>query len=98
MNEPADTQPAPPPTALTARERALLDFEADWPAHQGRKETAIRETFGVSAARYYQLLARLLDEPAAATYHPLVVARLRRRREHRARRRTARALGRHVDG
>ena len=72
---------------------ALLDFERDWAAHEGDKESAIRERFGFSAARYYQLLARVIDDPAAMAYDPLTVRRLRRRRDERRSRRTARALG-----
>ena len=75
------------------RMRALLDFERDWSVHQGGKEAAIAEHFGISAARYYQLLARVLDEPRALAYDPLTVRRLRRRRDQRRDRRTARALG-----
>ena len=75
------------------RLRALLDFERDWSVHQGGKEAAIAERFGISAARYYQLLARVLDEPQALAYDPLTVRRLRRRRDQRRDRRTARALG-----
>lgn len=83
------------PTAggLTLRDSSLLDFERDWAAHAGGKEAAIRERFGFSAARYHQLLARLVDSPAALAYDPLTVRRLRRRRDERARRRTAAALG-----
>jgi hypothetical protein len=83
---------------LSARERALLDFERDWPVHQGRKHVAIRERFGISTARYHQLLSGLLDRPAAAAYDPLVVARLRRRRDHRQRQHVARTLGHRPDG
>lgn len=78
---------------LLSRDRALLDFERDWRAHQGGKEAAVRLRFKVSAARYYQLLNRLVDDPAADAYDPLTVRRLRRRRDERDRRRTARALG-----
>lgn len=81
------------PSGLGERERAVLDFERDWRAHQGAKEEAIRETFGISPARYYQLLARVTERDAAFTYDPLLVARLRRRRGERERERTARALG-----
>jgi hypothetical protein len=78
---------------LTMRDREILDFERDWRAHAGEKENAIRERFGFSAARYYQLLARLIDLPTAHQYDPLLLARLRRRRDARVRRRTAGALG-----
>jgi hypothetical protein len=83
---------------LSDREQALLDFERDWRTHSGRKDAAIRERFGISAARYYQLLGRLIDRPAAVAYDPLVVARLRRRRDRRLRERTARTLGHRLDG
>lgn len=78
---------------LNERARALLDFERNWPVHQGDKDTAVREAFGISAARYYQLMARLIDDPAAAAYDPLTVRRLQRRRDERRSRRTARTLG-----
>ena len=84
--------------ALSAREQALLDFERDWRVHRGRKDRAIREQFGISAARYYQLLDRLVTKRAAAAYDPLVIARLRRRRDRRARARVARTLGHRYDG
>jgi hypothetical protein len=75
------------------RDRALLDFERDWAVHKGDKEHAVREHFGFSAARYYQLIARLLDDPAAMTYDPLTVRRLRRRRDERRNRRVAKSFG-----
>jgi hypothetical protein len=78
------------------RTRALLDFERDWvvrPDGSGDKGAAISARFGISAARYYQLLARVIDDPAAMAYDPLTVRRLRRRRDERRNQRTARALG-----
>ena len=77
----------------TARLHDLLDFERNWAVHQGGKEAAIAEHFGISAARYYQLIARAIDDPAAMAYDPLTVRRLRRRRDERRNQRTARALG-----
>jgi hypothetical protein len=74
------------------RARALLDFERDWVRHQGKKETAIRNQFGMSAARYYQLLAKVIELPEAAEYDPLTTRRLRRRRQERERQRTQRLL------
>lgn len=82
-----------PNEPLAERARALLDFERDWPVHQGDKERAIRDRFDISAARYYQLLARLADSDAALDYDPLTVRRLRRRRAERQSQRTARSLG-----
>jgi hypothetical protein len=78
---------------LGARDRAVLDFERDWMTWQGDKDAQIRIRFGISSARYYQLLGRLLDHPAAEAYDPLLVARLRRRRAARSRLRTADRLG-----
>ena len=40
---------------LTARERAVLAFERQWWRYAGAKEAAIREEFGLSPTRYYQL-------------------------------------------
>lgn len=69
---------------LTDREREILAFEAGphW-RYTGTKESAIREQFGVSATRYYQLLNALIDHPEAAALQPMLVKRLRRLRETR---------------
>jgi hypothetical protein len=80
-------------TDLDERARAILDFEREaWKLHVP-KERAIRERFGFSAARYHQLLQRLIDTPAALAYDPMLVRRLRRLRDDRRRRRTAERLG-----
>lgn len=79
--------------ALPPRDRDLLDFERGWWQHQGPKERAIRERFGFSAARYQQLLNRVLDRPEALAYDPMLVRRLRRLRDQRRRRRVATQLG-----
>ncbi|SCG75412.1 DUF3263 domain-containing protein [Micromonospora humi] len=76
---------AGPAGGLTERERRILDFEAQWWKHAGAKEQAIRDTFGLSATRYYQLLNALLDHPAALAAEPLLIGRLRRLRSSRAR-------------
>ena len=78
------------PAALDQRARDMLDFERDWRVHQGCKEDAIAERFGISAARYYQLLSRLVERDEALDYDPLTVRRLRRRRRERASRSAAR--------
>ena len=70
---------------LTDRDRAILDFERTWWAEGGSKELAIRERFELSATRYYQLLAELIESPEALDYDPLVVRRLRRVRDRRRR-------------
>ena len=70
---------------LTARERALLDFEGSWWTLDDAKDTLIRATFGCSLDEYYQELNRLLEVPAALTHDPLVVRRLLRLRDRRRR-------------
>ena len=83
------------PVALSERDRAVLDFERSWWTQSGPKEVAIRERLDLSPTRYYQVLNRLLESADAIAYDPLVVHRLRRRRD---RRRRARYEGRSADG
>jgi hypothetical protein len=73
------------PTGITERELQILAFEGQWWKHAGAKEQAIRDTFGLSSTRYYQLLNGLLDNPAALEQDPVLVGRLRRLRSTRAR-------------
>ncbi len=77
--------------AVGLDERALeiLGFERKWWKHAGSKEQAIRDSFGLSATRYYQLLNGLLDDPRALEHDPMLVGRLRRLRASRSRRSSA---------
>jgi len=79
------------PAGLTATEAQMLAFERQWWRYAGAKEQAIRETFSLSATRYYQLLNSLIDRPEAMAGDPMLVKRLRRlrttRRQARAERR-----------
>ena len=68
---------------LTDRDRAILRFEGEWRRHVGAKEEAIRADLGMSPARYYQLLGRLIDTAEAQGHDPMLVKRLRRLREAR---------------
>ncbi|GHJ12737.1 MULTISPECIES: DUF3263 domain-containing protein [unclassified Micromonospora] len=91
-DEPAPSvEPEPAPSVesagLTERELRILAFESRWWKHAGAKEQAIRDTFGLSATRYYQLLNGLLDHPAALAAEPVLIGRLRRLRSSRARNR-----------
>jgi Protein of unknown function (DUF3263) len=79
----AGEQPDAP--SLTEREMQILAFETKWWKHAGSKEQAIRDTFELSATRYYQLLNGLLDNPAALEHDPVLIGRLRRLRSTRAR-------------
>jgi len=80
-SEPEKEQPG----QLSERDQQILTFERKWWKHAGSKEQAIRDTFDLSATRYYQLLNGLLDNPAAMAYDAAVVGRLRRLRSTRAR-------------
>ena len=75
----------PPRTELDETELRLLAFERAWSDRVGNREAAIRTEFGVSSARYYQMLYALIDSPIAVRHDPLLVRRLQRLRESRRR-------------
>ena len=77
---------------LGDRERGVLVFERQWWRHAGAKEEAIRREFGIGPTAYYQLLSRLIDDPAAIAYDPMLVKRLQRQRASRRRQRSGRRL------
>jgi hypothetical protein len=79
--------------AISDRDRQILAFERQWWRYAGAKEQAIREAFGISATRYYQLLGELIDRPEAMEHDPMLVKRLRRMRAGRQRDRAARRFG-----
>ena len=78
---------------LTSRELAMLSFERQWWRAAGAKETAIRDRFGLSPTRYYQVLNALVDRSEALAADPLLVRRLRRVRAARQRTRPSRGPG-----
>ncbi|MFM9377034.1 DUF3263 domain-containing protein [Gordonia sp. VNK21] len=78
---------------LTRREHDILSFERQWWKYAGAKEEAIKELFGLSATRYYQVLNALVDRPEALAADPMLVKRLRRLRASRQKARAARRLG-----
>lgn len=81
------------PGPLDQRDREILAFERSWWKVGGSKERAVRERFGMSATRYYQLLNQLIDSPSALAEDPMLVRRLRRQRASRQKLRAARRLG-----
>ncbi|TDW29487.1 uncharacterized protein DUF3263 [Cryobacterium psychrophilum] len=85
-------EPAPAVAGRTERDLAILVFEKKWWRSAGAKEEAIRAEFALSAARYYQLLAVVIDSPWALAQDPMLVKRLRRMREARASARAGRSL------
>lgn len=90
-----DAQPVhePDDDGLTRREHDILAFERQWWKYAGAKEDAIKELFGLSATRYYQVLNALVDTPEALAADPMLVKRLRRVRASRQKARAARKLG-----
>lgn len=80
-------------SGLDERSRRILDFERDWSRWAGAKDEQIKEHFGLSSSRYYQLLNRIIDDERALDYDPMLVRRLRRMRAVRRRKRAARRLG-----
>ena len=85
--------------ALDERSIRVLAFEGRAWQQAGLKAEAIREEFGISAARYYRILGELIDSPAALRHDPMLVKRLQRMREARAATRARRSLsiGRPLD-
>ena len=77
------------PVGLSRREHEMLTFERQWWRRPGAKETAIRDQFGVTPTRYYQVLNALVDRPDALAADPLLVRRLRRLRLARQRTRSS---------
>ena len=69
--------------ALSDLEIRILDFERSWWRYAGAKESAIKEFFDLTPARYYQLLNDLIDRDDALAASPILVKRLRRLREAR---------------
>jgi len=84
---------------LDERALRILAFEARAWQQPGRKAEAIREEFGLSAARYYRILGDLVDSPAALRHDPMLVKRLQRLRDARVAARARRTLppGRRID-
>ena len=87
-----DGSALPSSAGLSERAVAILAFERDWWRHAGAKEEAIRSQFGLSAARYYQLLNTVIDSPDAVRHDPMLVRRLQRARDARTAARASRVF------
>jgi hypothetical protein len=74
---------APGAADLSDRDRQVLRFEQRTWRYQAAKDEAIRAEFGLSPARYYQLLNALIESPAARAAEPMLVGRLSRLRAAR---------------
>ena len=93
VSDPAVDVHAAGADGLSRREHDILSFERQWWKYAGAKEEAIKEMFGMSATRYYQVLNALVDRSEALAADPLLVKRLRRLRASRQKARAARRLG-----
>ncbi len=80
-------------SALSERDQQMLAFERQWWRYAGAKEQAVKDLFGMSSTRYYQVLNVLIDSPASLAHDPMLVKRLRRMRSTRQRARSARRTG-----
>jgi hypothetical protein len=88
-----------PSSELSELDRRVLVFEHDRARHDRGKEAEIRVEFDMSPARYYQVLGRVIDTPAALAFDPQLVTRLQRLRRARTTARAARGFaGSRVDG
>ncbi len=77
---------------LTDRDLAILELERSWWRYPGAKDTAVREKFDMTPTRYYQVLNALIDRPESLEADAMLVRRLRRLRDERARQRSSRRL------
>lgn len=77
---------------LSDRDTEMLAFERRWWKYAGAKDQAVRDLFGMSGTRYYQVLNGLIDRPEALAHDPMLVKRLRRMRSARQRVRSERRL------
>lgn len=60
-------------------DQQLLTFEAKYSKHTTRKEADIPKLLGITPARYYQLLGRLIWTEEALQIDPMLTNRLRAR-------------------
>jgi len=84
--------PAMPADPQEHLERRILEFERAAETAAGARAHAVRSEFGVTLARYHQMLSAALDSPTALRYDPILVRRLRRLRDARTAARAARTF------
>ena len=76
----ASESPHPGPGELSAADRAILDLSRRHHRTAQAHAEAVEAELGLTVTRYFQELNRLLDDPAALAYSPIVVKRMRRLR------------------
>lgn len=82
----------PAPQPLGDRDILILHIAVRRFANPGRREEFIRRQFGISPARFYFELGRIIDRPEALRAEPVIVKHLRAQREAARARRCARQL------
>ena len=82
----------PAPQPLSDRDILILHLAVRRFPNPGRREEFIRRQFGISPARFYLELGRVIDRPEALRAEPVIVKHLRARREDARARRSARRL------
>lgn len=75
---------------LTDVEREILAIEGQWWQYAGAKEAAIRARLDMTTTRYYQRLNTLIDTERALAAEPILVKRLRAKRDRLQRSRSLR--------
>lgn len=74
---------------LSDRDKAVLDLVDQLAGSAGHREEQIDRALQLRATSYYQILNRLIDQPAAEFYRPELVRRLRDIRQRRTQARRA---------
>jgi hypothetical protein len=74
-------------SGLSEEDLRVLALERQWWQRQGAKDAVIKDLFGWSATEYHRRLNALIDRPEALAHDPVVVKRLRDRRERGSARR-----------
>jgi hypothetical protein len=83
-------KPTPPSEPLSVDDREILEFERAWWGSVPNKESAVRERFGLTLARYYQRVYALCEGTAALEYDAVFVHQCRQAQHMRQ---SARRLG-----
>lgn len=74
---------------MTEQQAAILAVERRFYRHASSKEQDVFNELGLTPMQYYSRLNKLLDNPEALAAEPVLVNRLRRIRDGRARLRRA---------
>ncbi|GAB3304000.1 DUF3263 domain-containing protein [Epidermidibacterium keratini] len=78
---------------LTERDMAILDIAGRHYRYNGALERDVKAELDMGGTHFFQALNRLLDDPDALAYSPVVVNRWRRQRVERQRAKDPRRLG-----